>query len=425
MLRGLRFFFTHLLRPESVLDSPAFLLYFWRHTHTSEETMSQCTLYFDLPGLFHLSRALAEALPGYALAGDPKSGSMSAVKDGESISFYIRGTGIDADGFYDNMMEMYKYYESIATDRPEIKAQLLRHLPMFNASLGVVTEGEMDEEFFLALQGMVGELGGLMLLPPANLYNGKGELVFDVDGKSELADYVISKSSRFFDEKVRTSASGEARRARNNKFLAEQGVPVNENLPAIEGDEDAAIRSKDEVIDRLLALTYSSVYAELARDQSVQAAREGLAWFAGRYGVDALLSPKEKAFVAADAPEEQDVIDYVWRYECLWVAAWALSLIPELSYPEAICDVARLTEIISQFKSRDDIFKKTKLRAKAELLDQTDLIYRYDWACIDAMLREEAAPAHLNGEVVLERHRFLNWLRSYDGVDWDDVQTDT
>lgn len=131
--------------------------------------MSQCTIYFDLPGLTSLSRALAEALPDYRISGDPKSGSLSAVKGGQSISLYLRGTGIDADGFYSNMLEMYKYYESIESDRPDIKAQLLRHLPMFNASLGVVTEEEMDEDFFSGLQGITGEFGGLMLLPPANL----------------------------------------------------------------------------------------------------------------------------------------------------------------------------------------------------------------------------------------------------------------
>lgn len=390
--------------------------------------MSQCTLYFDLPGLNYLSRAIADALPQYTISGDPKSGSLTATKGLASISFYVRGTGIDADGFYSTMMEMYKYYESIDSDRPEIKAQLLRHIPMFNASMGVVTEEEMDEDFFTALQGMVNEFGGLMLLPPANLYNGKGELVFDVEGKSELSDYVITKSSRFFDEKVRHSASGEARRQRSNKLLAEQGVPVNENLPVISGDEDTTIRDKDQTIDRLLALTYSCVYAELVRDQSVEAARSGLAWFADRYGISELLSPAEAAFVASDETgeeAEQAVIDNVWRYECLWVAAWALGLVPELSYPDSICDVAQLTGIIAKFESRDAIWKGSKMRSVSEILDEADLIYRYDWACIDAMLKEEAAPAGLNAEVVIERHRMLNWLISYDNADWDDVRTDT
>lgn len=202
-------------------------------------------------------------------------------------------------------------------------------------------------------------------------------------------------------------------------------MPVNQNLPAITGDEDALICQKDEVLDRLLALTYTCVYAELARDRNVAEARDGLAWFAERYGTAALLSPAEAAFVANDAPEEQSVIDNVWRYECLWVAAWALGLVPELAYPDSICDVAQLTGIIAAFKSRDEIFKRSKLRGKAEILDQADLIYRYDWACIDAMLNERPAPAGLNGEVVVERHRLLNWLINYDDAAWDDVRTDT
>ena len=387
--------------------------------------MSQCTLYFDLPGLTYLGRALADALPGHVISGDPKSGSLTAIKDGGSISFYIRGTGIDADDFYSSMLDMYKYYEAIDSDRPEIQAQLLRHLPMFNASLGVVTEEDMDEDFFAALQAMTEEFGGLLLLPPANLYNGKGELVFDVEGKSDLGDYVITKSSRFFDEKVRSSASGEARKQRSNKLLAEQGVPVNAGLPAIVGDEDALLRSKDETIDRLLALTYTCVYAELARDRSVPEAREALAWFSERYGTAKLLSPLEKAFVENDAPEEQAVIDNVWRYECLWGAAWALNIIDGLSYPDSICDVAHVTGLIAGYTGREEIARRVKLRPKAEILDEADLIYRYDWACIDAMLKEEPTPAGLNGEVVVERHRMLNWLINYDNAAWDELRTDT
>lgn len=387
--------------------------------------MTQCTLYFDIPGAGFIANYLSGALPDYEITGDPESGGLVASAGGASVNFYIRGTGIDADGFYSNMMDMYKYYESIESDRPEIKEQLLRHIPMFNASMGVVCDGEMGEEFFAALQNMVDELGGLILLPPANLYNGKGRLVFDIEGKSELDEYVITKSARLFDEKARPSASGEARKERSNKILQKRGVPVNASLPPIAGDEDARIRDKDEVINRLLALTYACVYAELARDQDVERARGGLAWFAERYGVQELLSPAEKEFVSAAAPDEQTVIDTVWRYECLWVAAWALGLVPDLAYPDALCDVAHLTGTIAGFESREDIFRRGKLRSKSDILDEADLIYRYDWACIDAMLKQEPAPAGLDGEVVLERHRMLNWLVNYGNAEWDDVRTDT
>ena len=70
----------------------------------------------------------------------------------------------------------------------------------------------------------------------------------------------------------------------------------------------------------------------------------------------------------------------------------------------------------------DDFMKKVKLRDISEILDEADLIFRYDWACIDARVHEEDAPAGLNPDVVYERHCGLNWLIDADGADdWDNV----
>ncbi|MDR0379511.1 MAG: DUF4272 domain-containing protein [Candidatus Accumulibacter sp.] len=91
-----------------------------------------------------------------------------------------------------------------------------------------------------------------------------------------------------------------------------------------------------------------------------------------------------------------------------------------------------MLESVPEFKSRDEIFKRgkaksTKARAiykRNEILDEADIVYRYDWACIDAMLKKEPAPAGLDGEVVQERRRMLNWLINYETAAWDDVRTD-
>lgn len=52
------------------------------------------------------------------------------------------------------------------------------------------------------------------------------------------------------------------------------------------------------------------------------------------------------------------------------------------------------------------------------------MIYRLDWACVDARIKGNEAPASLNADVVVERHMALNWLIGYDD-DWDNVSTDT
>lgn len=49
-----------------------------------------------------------------------------------------------------------------------------------------------------------------------------------------------------------------------------------------------------------------------------------------------------------------------------------------------------------------------ELRYLNEILDQADLTYFYDWACVDARLKEQDAPENLNASVVVEPHGALN-----------------
>ena len=67
---------------------------------------------------------------------------------------------------------------------------------------------------------------------------------------------------------------------------------------------------------------------------------------------------------------------------------------------------------------------QVELRDIEEILDEADLIYRYDWACVDARMKQLDAPAGLNSSVVVERHGALNWLIQRDG-DWDDPDVNT
>lgn len=72
----------------------------------------------------------------------------------------------------------------------------------------------------------------------------------------------------------------------------------------------------------------------------------------------------------------------------------------------------------------DEFIAQSRLRDIAEVLDELDLIYRYDWAVVDAQCRHQGAPAGLNPGVVYERHYALNWLVGYLDQNWDDITTD-
>ena len=75
-------------------------------------------------------------------------------------------------------------------------------------------------------------------------------------------------------------------------------------------------------------------------------------------------------------------------------------------------------------RSLEEFLAEAELRRPSEILDEADLILRYDWAVVDARVNQKPIPAELDRGVVYERHYALNWL-IYNHEEWDDVHTDT
>lgn len=209
----------------------------------------------------------------------------------------------------------------------------------------------------------------------------------------------------------------------NNRKLAsiqyckEHEVPTIPSLPCIEAEAQTKIRSKEEIVNRALALCYLGVKSEgLAQEQ--------LNGFDKRFHIKPHFSPEELKYVNTKEPTQQQMVNANWRYESLHVLLWALGYIDSLEYPSQLCNVAHDVRIIAS-KTREDFVKGAKPRSEKEILDQADLIYRIHWATVDARVTGQEPPAKLNPSVVYERHYVLNWLINYLDQDWDDISTDT
>lgn len=220
-------------------------------------------------------------------------------------------------------------------------------------------------------------------------------------------------------EHISPSPAQTERRLRSEEYCKNRNIPVYENPNAlfVNSDEQVQIRTKDEIVDRALALCYIGLKSEgLEQEHLDQMDKD--------FGITAKLTPLETAYATAKNPTEQQKIDANWRYESLHVLLWALGYIDTLSYPDKVCNVAEDTKII--YKLREAGFRqKARLRSKKEILDQADLILRLNWACVNARVNNKPMPGGLDKSVVFERHHTLNWLISYLDQDWDDVRTDT
>jgi hypothetical protein len=208
-----------------------------------------------------------------------------------------------------------------------------------------------------------------------------------------------------------------ARKQRSILQLRSEGVPILESLPRIETVADSKRHSTEEVATRAMALCVVAVKGEGLEQAEVERVVECFQ-LAGSF------TAKERTFIEASAPSQHDRVQCAWQYECYWVMLWALGFIKELDWPGHICDVKWAVDTLRDL-GRDAFVAKARLRPQEELLDATDLIYRYHWACRNAQMNGGEMPAGLDGEVVMERHRALNWLVGYMDQEWDDISTDT
>ena len=392
--------------------------------------MDQCTLYLTLPPGENIIALFQDSFPDFKMSGEANGGPMALTKKGffssRKISFSWRSTEREVEAFMNSMQGMYNFFAALSTPHQAVRERLLAHLQMINFMAAITAPKEIDDDALGALLGLAGRMGGFVLFPPCDLYTADGTLLMNGDGETELEEYAVTVPSAILDQHVEITESGEKRKQTTNRQLEHEGIPVCESLPPIVGDENAKIRSVKEIAERATGIVMAAIYAEILRDSGdVPASRQKIRSIMAEYDAEQFLSPQERAFIADDAPEHEDIADFLWRYECYWVALWTLGFIENLDFPDSICDVSLAVSFLRDAGSVDAFIEQSVLRGVDEILDEADYIYRCDWACVDARIKRQPAPAGTDAGVVVERHRMLNWITCYLDQDWDDVRTDT
>jgi Domain of unknown function (DUF4272) len=216
---------------------------------------------------------------------------------------------------------------------------------------------------------------------------------------------------------AKVSKLSEERKIRSESILKEFNVPINKYLPYIEDESEALVRAKDEIAIRALSLLVVAVKAEGLEQDIVES-------IVDKYSLQKDFTPKEIAFIKDSSPSQHDKTQFIWRYEAAWTLLWALGYVEELSPPTHICDVPAAVTFMQQ-RTREEFLSDSKLRTLSDILNETDLIYRYHWAVVDARVNGLSIPSNIDSSVVMERHYALNWLIGYMDQEWDDVSTDT
>ena len=211
------------------------------------------------------------------------------------------------------------------------------------------------------------------------------------------------------------------RKARSDELLAARKVTVPADLPPLVSEPELRLRAPEDVLRRMLALFVVAIRAESLNGETPIAAADLQQRFPPAF---AGLTDAERAFLAQEAPTQQEITQFLWRYEAILVLQWALGLQDALPFADAICDVSSISRTAIE-RGTEGLRKQPVMRSATEILDALDLHYRLHWATRQALLKKYPAPAGLNDGVLQERHHALNWLVRFEDRDWDDVDTPT
>jgi hypothetical protein len=325
----------------------------------------------------------------------------------------------DKDGqLQDMIFKMRHVFQTIPAENKEVQEKMLVAIDHIRLGIGVVSDRRVSD-WEDAIFGSAKILRGMVFWNGSQMLNEKGHVILDFKGRTRVSEFKVEVSSELLDGMAPKSEESARRKEENEALLKELNIPINANLPSPADSQTARFRSLEEIADRALALCLVALKGEgLEQKVALQ--------FQRQYEIsDERLSPRERDFMALPDPEPEARGPYSWRYEALWIMLWALNYVPELPYPSEICDVRQSVLTVREAGSRDNFHSGAKLRSPEDILDQTDLTLRLHWACVDASLRGEQAPADLMHGVVYQRHHAFNWLIGYMGADWDDVPTHT
>lgn len=324
-----------------------------------------------------------------------------------------------------NLIGMQNYVASLAAQNGTIQSLLSQKIATLNSEISFMVKPYISEDFEKILQEILQELDGILFTPPTGLFSKSEhqqfldknfDLILDTAGASELSQLDVVIESKYYDQPKATYTEAQLERKLNSEtILKKHQVKINTNLPCTKDIEQIKLKSKEAILDRIYALTIITARAEgvpLEQLQKVIADKE-----------ITLFSPYENHVLSNEIPADELSV-LTWRYESLFLLCWAVNKIETLPYPSDMCPVDEFLGVILK-QSRTEFNNGASLRTKKEIVAVLDLIYRMNWACVDARINNEPVSGNLHPGIVYERHYTLNWLTNHRNQTWDDITTDT
>jgi hypothetical protein len=207
------------------------------------------------------------------------------------------------------------------------------------------------------------------------------------------------------------------RKQNSERLLKSLNIPFIDHLPLIEEDDEAKIRTPQEIAKRALVLTYLNYISEEPND------REEVIKFLKEQELWDSVSNDEKDLFSKELSDREH-INISWRSEAIWLLLWVIKKVDTLDLPTEEVSISQILELLPEFMTdTKDFVQSATIKSVSEILDLSDLTYRLHWATRHTELNN-LETLDINSSIIQERHYAINWVTYYED-NWDDITTDT
>ncbi|MEF2966285.1 DUF4272 domain-containing protein [Paenibacillus sp. M1] len=342
------------------------------------------------------------------------------------ITIRVSSEDTNPDYFDNNIPGMMGFYQSIPFEDEELQYKVLTQISVINTMLAIETEKEYGPDYSKLFVELAGKAHGICFMPDGTLLDREGKVIVTPDGKSGASDFRPYACTRKIRGEDFSTEEGLARKQRTISYLKEKQIPYLETLPELPPLNELAVKSREEIARRAVALLIVIQYAcDAEQEEDLGESRAFVKGMLKKFGVSDELTGFESDLLEAAEPDRQAAVNLVWQYEAYWALLWALGLLETLDFPNRTCDCDFAIKTVSSCRSFAEFLDKTAMRRPEHILDEADKIYRLHWACVNARIQGQPAPAGLNESVVMERRRALFWMLGHRDEAWDDISMDT
>ncbi|MDE6218946.1 MAG: DUF4272 domain-containing protein, partial [Lachnospiraceae bacterium] len=250
------------------------------------------------------------------------------------VLIVLRSMGEEAETFVqEHKKAVQGFFASIEDAEDDIKINLCHYIQQAGAFVSVMAEAKDEhadlrkelQQIISIVQDAMQSLDSVLVVERGTVaLNKENRVILAGDGSSEVETYFPFTLDENPKRLADCTDRQKTRRYENMKYLFDRGIYVME-LPVNGDDQEITIRSKEEVVRRMLGLLIVSLYSESMlnpeEDMDVPQAREFIARVMDCYAItnpEEILTPEELAYIRDDDPEEKTMIDYSWNYEHLY-----------------------------------------------------------------------------------------------------------